>query len=230
MTMKKNSVFVATFSGEERDGWPCPGLSLFMGELGVMRARGERNIQRLGLANARPHDYARNAAAKAFRESGLDWLLMIDNDMVPPPHLLEMLDFAAPEMGIIVPRFFCLTDQTPNHMNLALSWGLRPGEKIPQNVSWVELEWAGSGVMAIRKSVFHALKRPYFKFGYDENGFMVEGEDRHFCQKARDAGFRIFGNTAFEADHFHTISLSTLARIVECAKPGPAPPPSTRRR
>jgi hypothetical protein len=214
--MKKTSVFVCTFAGWERSGWPCTGLSLFMGELGVVRARGERQVVRHGIHNARPHDAARNLAVKAFLESGLEWLLMVDNDMVPPTNLLDMCDFAGPEMDIIVPRFYCLSGNDPNVLKISLAWKLLPGQaSIPPNVAWVELAGSGTGAMAIRREAFQKLRKPFFRFGYDANGFTVEGEDEYFCRQARAAGLRIFGNTAFEVDHLHTVSLSALARLID---------------
>ena len=215
--MKKSSVFVCTFAGWERDGWPNTALSVWLGELGVVRARGERQVMRHGIHGARPHDCARNLGAKAFLESGLEWLLMVDNDMTPQqPNLLDMCDFAAPEMDIVVPKFYCLSGNDPNVLKISLAWKLLPGQSsIPPNVSWVELAGAGTGCMAIRRRAFDVLKRPYFKFGYDANGFTVEGEDEYFCRQARAAGLRIFGHTAFEVDHLHTVSLSALARLID---------------
>jgi hypothetical protein len=214
--VKKSSVFVCTFAGWERDGWPCTGLSVWLGELGVTRALGKRVVQRHGLNNARPHDCARNLATKAFIESGCDWMLQLDNDMVPPANLLDMCDFAAPEMDIIVPKFYCLSGNDPNVLKISLAWKLLPGQSsIPRNCSWVELEGAGTGAMFIRRKAFDVLKRPFFKFGYDANGFTVEGEDEYFCRQARAAGLRIFGHTGFEVDHLHTISLSALARLID---------------
>jgi hypothetical protein len=217
--MKKASVFVVTFSSWERSGWPCVGLSVWLGELGVTRALGQRVVQRHGLNNARPHDCARNLAVKAFLESGLEWLLMIDNDMIPPANLLDMIDFAPAEADIIVPKFYCLSGNDPSVLKISLAWKLLPGQtSIPRNCSWVELEGGGTGAMFIRRKVFAALQKPYFKFGYDANGFTVEGEDEYFCRQARAAGLRIFGHTAFEVDHLHTVSLSALARLIEGKK------------
>jgi GT2 family glycosyltransferase len=215
--MKKASVFVCTFAGWERDGWTCTGLSVWLGDLGVVRARGERQVMRHGIHGARPHDAARNLAVKAFLESGLEWILMCDNDMTPQqPNLLDMCDFAAPEADIIVPRFYCLAGNDPNILRLNLAWKFLPGQNsIPRGVSWVELEGAGTGCMAIRREAFQKLRKPFFRFGYDANGFTVEGEDEYFCRQARAAGLRIFGHTGFEVDHLHTVSLSALARIMK---------------
>jgi hypothetical protein len=214
--MKKSSVFVCTFAGWERDGWPNTALSVWLGELGVVRARGERQVVRHGIHGARPHDCARNLAVKAFLESGLDWCLQLDNDMTPQADLLNMIDFAAPEMDVIVPRFYCLAGNDPNILKLSLAWKLLPGQSsIPPNTSWVEIAGAGTGCMAIRRKAFDALKRPFFQFTYDADGRTVLGEDETFCKKARAAGLRIFGHTAFEVDHIHSVSLSALARLID---------------
>jgi len=217
--MKKSSVFVCTFAGWERDGWPCTGLSLFMGELGVVRARGEREVQRYGLHNYRPHDSARNAGVKEFRKSNLDWIGMLDNDMTPQANLLDMMDFAPAEADIVVPKFYCLSGNDPSVLKISLAWKLLPGQtSIPPNVSWVEIDSCGTGAIFIRRRVFDVLQKPYFQFAYDGDGVTARGEDETFCAKARAAGLRIFGHTAFEVDHIHSVSLSALARLIEGKK------------
>src|SRR5271165_411656 len=87
--MKKASIFVATFGSAERDGWPSPVLAEFLTR---MARRDDREIGHQSFTNFRPHDSARNAAARAFLQSGLDWMLMLDNDSGPHESLFEMLD------------------------------------------------------------------------------------------------------------------------------------------
>jgi hypothetical protein len=46
--------------------------------------------------------------ANKFLDSGCDWLLMLDNDMIPPLNLLDMIDGADERMDILVPQFFAV--------------------------------------------------------------------------------------------------------------------------
>ena len=217
---EKVSVQVSVFCGPERHNWINPQLCNFLVGLESIRSRGERKIDISFIAGQIPHDSARNLAAKNFVNSDFDWLLMVDNDQAPWVSVLEMFDGASDEMDVIVPRFFCLTGggnptdvHAKQNLRLSLGWYEMPVKQYRKG-EWMELSCAGTGVMAIRRRVFEKLKRPpHFKFGYDSDGIMSEGEDQFFCRKVRAAGMQIWGNCRHEAGHMHSIELSFLARI-----------------
>ena len=221
---QKASVFVALFTMNERDGWLSPGLAQFFAALSHV-AKDRRVMVHLS-ACKKPIDHARNLVVKEFLASGCDWLLMVDNDMVPPLNLFEMIDRAAGHMDILVPKFFmlapafgprtseALTKHAQNpRLPLFLCWqtlNIRLDER-----EWTELAWAGTGVMFIRRRVFGPLGNcGWFKFVTDADGAWIFPEDFEFCRRAREAGFSVWGNQRFEADHFHTVSLSALAQSV----------------
>lgn len=217
--MKKSSVLICTLTGQERDGWLHPKLGAFLTQCALAAARGERQIQTLRLEGYRPHDFARNVGANSFLEkSQLDWLCMLDNDSVPCDGLLKIIDWAAPDADVVVPKFYCLTGNSkPDQVKLELGWKLLPGTSIGSG--WTEIEGAASHCMFIRRRVFEKLAKPYFNFVYRDDGTVLEGEDLTFCAKARAAGFKIFGYEGAEVDHVKSFSLSLLARIAGLAKP-----------
>jgi hypothetical protein len=92
--MRKASVFVAIFSGTERHNWLCPEFAQFFAALTLEQRAVTVHTQH----ETRPIDYARNLAVRAFLASGLDWLLMADNDMGLPSNLLKLLDWAEMRM------------------------------------------------------------------------------------------------------------------------------------
>lgn len=216
---EKESVFVALLLGSERGGWPSPTILNFAMHLARLQERGARKIQIAPVGGRIPHDSARNHAIAQFLKSDCEWLLMCDNDMGVHPSLLEMMDTAPDYADVVVPRFFALTNggtEKEPRMALSLCWYLRP--EIPPGVGeWCEIDGSGGGVLAIRRRVFGRIEKPYFRFGYDGDGFMVEGEDLYFSKKVKAAGLRIFGSNIYEAGHFHSIDLSLLARIAGCA-------------
>jgi GT2 family glycosyltransferase len=62
----------------------------------------------------------------------------------------------------------------------------------------------------IRRRVFEKLDPPYFKYVYDEMGKLKLGQDFYFCQKAREAGFRIYVHTGILTSHYQNIDLLKL--------------------
>jgi hypothetical protein len=78
--------------------------------------------------------------------------------------------------------------------------------------------------MFVHRRVFEGMgNEGWFRFVYDADGMMLNSEDVNFCQKARKAGFRIYGNQQYEADHFKTVSLCALVRGVKVVTPNLPP-------
>jgi hypothetical protein len=212
MEQQKASVFVVVLTLSERDGWCSPQLMTFLTAAKAAAVTGNRDVEVTFQHNVRPFDHARNLAARAFLKSGCDWLLMIDNDMAPPSNLLEMLDRTGDHMDVVVPKFYSLGDA-----GIRLCWRL-PEEPLSLNeqcAEWIQLSAAGSGCMFVRRRVCESLQNPYFRFIYDDKGVQIVTEDFGFCIKASAAGFKIWGNSQYEVDHFKTVSLSALARLID---------------
>jgi hypothetical protein len=136
----KASVFIAIFAGNERDGWLCPAMAVFIVSLTRQKAR----ALCLQVPALKPIDYARNSIVKDFLASDFEWLLMIDNDMAPPLNLLDMVDLAEGGMDILVPKFPGILDRvvmsTPG-IGIHLGWQLFAGG-LGKN-EWCEIAWAG---------------------------------------------------------------------------------------
>jgi hypothetical protein len=232
---KKASVFIAIFTLDERDGWMAPGMAQFLAAMSVVAK--ERAVCLQVKQNTKPIDWARNHIVQDFLASGFEWLLMIDNDMKPPANLIDMVDRAERHMDILVPKFYAIKDAAvvlprgKEEAGLALILGWQcfygteifRGEFLGKN-EWCEIAWSGTGVMFIHRRVFEGLGRqPWFRFTYDDYGMMVNSEDVSFCQKARKAGFTIWGNQQFEADHYKTVPLSRLVQGIKVAIPNLPP-------
>src|SRR5689334_1110967 len=133
---RKASVFIAVLTQAEREGWYSPQLVTFLAAVKIVH---DRNVQVTFQHDARPFDYARNLAAAAFLASGLDWLLMVDNDMAPPRNLLDLLDHVDERIDIAVPLFYTMGDA-----GIKLCWKLKPDCPTATG-EWTEIEGAGSG-------------------------------------------------------------------------------------
>jgi len=195
----------------ERHGWLHPSIAEF-----IVGLTSQKRGLSLHLRNDhQPIDYARNCAVKDFLASNSEWSLSIDNDMAPPMNLLDMLDRAGERMDVLVPKFF-RGEQAPNGGTvLHLCW--EPLAELGKN-EWCELACAGTGVMFVHRRVFERLgNRGWFRFAYGADGQITNSEDVGFCQRARQAGFSVWGNQQFEADHCKTFSMSRLARGVTVA-------------
>lgn len=211
---KKASVFIAIFTQSERDGWLAPGMAQFLVATSV--AAKERNISLSMSDNIKPIDYARNLIVQAFLASGFDWLLQIDNDMAPPPNLIDVLDRAEAHMKIIAPKTFHIATirnpESGRDEGGRLVEGWLPIDADSSKSEWRELAWTGTGALFVHRQVFERMGTAgWFRFTYDGNGQRTNFEDISFCQNARRAGFSVWGNQEFVVDHFKTVSLALLA-------------------
>ncbi len=212
--MKSESVFIFVLCGAERDGWIVPGLLGFLMGLRNSGPTVRREISLELMYNVRPVDAARNAIAKKFLASECEWLCMIDNDMLPHPNLLEILDRAGEHMDILVPKFYVtlnvLRGQSAPQLDVGIGWQPMNGKLEPGE--WSELSLASSGTMLVRRAAFERMEKPFFRFVYDEEGRVQECEDLFFCRKAREAGLSIWGNQSIYVEHFKTLPLSLPGR------------------
>jgi len=144
---------------------------------------------------------------------GADWVLILNNDTIVAPDMLEQLMAVAiryPNIGILGPAIFHY-DQ-PNRVwrlgDRHINWvpipfkisakALQAGEKILP-VNYV----TGCG-MLIRKEVFHAI-------GMFDEGYFMYYEDADFCRRAERAGFSIV--CVPTARMWHKVSGSTHGKV-----------------
>lgn len=144
-----------------------------------------------------PHDSNRNLIVKRFLKTNKKWLIMIDSDVVPPKNLLSILNtdkkiIGCPAYGLKLNSPVLAAFTKKKHKYVSYN-GKKKGE--------VEVDAVGTACISIHRSVFEKLKPPYFRFGYDENGVMNNGEDFYFCELAKKNGFKIYINWNFEVMH-----------------------------
>src|SRR5262252_6220958 len=109
----------------ERTGWFTKNIVELAYSLPYQGALGDRPLMtKLIVAhNFTPAAGARNKLASLTPEMDPqpDWICMIDNDISPPPDILNCLRDAPEDAAVIVPRFF-LWDESK--VTTALCWGV----------------------------------------------------------------------------------------------------------
>jgi glycosyltransferase involved in cell wall biosynthesis len=151
---------------------------------------------------------ARNNGVKYAREMGCDFIFFIDSDMVFPRTTLHRLllhseDIVGATYAKRVPPYSILGTALRSEPTCDAR-GLTEMHRIP------------TGCLLIRMKVFDALSEPHFRFGADEASGDILGEDYVFCDRAREAGFRIWCDAALSLEIGH------VGQQV-CRVPGAAP-------
>ena len=165
-------------------------------------------------------DIVRNRIVAEFLETDAQFLLMIDDDMVPPDDLLGMADSGNDVVGALYyawdPRlgpFVAAYDRgtTTPYSRLVIGDAERTGLR--------EVALVGSGCVMCHRRVFEALPTPWFDFETDaaRRNILVP-EDYLFCRKAAASGFRIFLDTDRICGHIKKVDLRDVAALVAARK------------
>ena len=138
---------------------------------------------------------ARNNGVKHAREMGCNHILFLDSDMVFPRTTLHRLllhrkDIVGATYAKRVPPYSILGTALESEPTCDAR-GLTEMRRIP------------TGCLLIRMAVFDALSEPHFRFTTDEATGDLVGEDYVFCDRAREAGFRIWCDAALSQEIGH---------------------------
>ena len=177
---------------------------------------------RIEFHGGQPVELARNNLARRFLETDCEYLLMIDDDIVPPDDILAMAEHGRDVIGGLCYAFNVRTGIFPVAFVVREDGPFRGGyDRIgygnaAENQGVVEVGLLGSGCIMIHRRVFAALKEPYFKFEFDEAITTIEeSEDFGFCNRAIEAGFNLYVDTDKVCGHLKTFDLRDMLLWME---------------
>jgi len=149
-----------------------------------------------------PLDIARNELASEVFKHDAEWLFFLDSDIIPPRDAIIKL--MSHNLDIVGGLYY--KRMPPVHPAM---WRLAPkprpeGKYIPimhfQKGQLIECDVIGMGCTLIHRRVLERLEQPYFKWTqwWKRDGV---SEDFYFCEKAKEAGFRIYCDTSIICRH-----------------------------
>lgn len=150
----------------------------------------------------RPIDSNRNRIARD-RPKIADFVLMLDSDVIPPPNVLDLVKLDLDVVGCPSPIW------RPPHVVINIK-PLNGAETVQVgNDEIVEVEVVGGGAYLIASRVLDALQIP-FAYEYGGDGVRISSEDHVFCQRAREAGFRIWAAMGYLLGHIKSVNLVNI--------------------
>lgn len=140
---------------------------------------------------------ARNTLARMMLDRSCSHLWFMDDDHAFAPDLLQRL--AAHDVAMVNP--LCLARIAPfpfvtYTQKVAENQYTIDTDSLPPT-GLVELQAGGCAGMLIRRDVLEAIPEPWFEY-------TDRSEDIVFCEKAKAAGFTIYGDTAARLGHITT--------------------------
>lgn len=170
------------------------------------------------------HDAARNSHVEEFLNSDCDMMWFLDSDVVPPPHVLDLVAFHKDKWQVAgAPYPLWIT--TPGKTDMAILFTAYNGVDdksetgAPRGIYMSEVPEEGTafvdglatGCLFIKREVFSKLKRPWFEFKFDPTTKRIqEGEDLGFCLKMHDLGIKFFTDYSMVCKHYKRIDLLDL--------------------
>jgi len=156
-----------------------------------------------------PVEMARNLVVKNFLQNPSNWLIQIDNDVVPPEHFLKLVDAAEAEGK----RVFGIPTPTISNHGLAWNIGLKhQDDELRCNLfnslppGWNRCDYLGGAFLAVHRCVLEAIKGDWF------NRTPTKSEDFAFSERARKAGFSLWFHGDSQCDHIHSASLLEMLK------------------
>ena len=160
---------------------------------------------RLSYPNGKPICNNRNTIVQKFLATkSADYLMMIDSDIVPPPNILNIVDFKkdiitllmfVQQKGMIIPLFLKRNKD-----------GVYDAGDYLNKSGLQEADATGTGCIVISRKVLETIKHP-FENVYDADGVKTLGNDLSFCQRAKKEGFGVWVHLDYICGHIAKLDL-----------------------
>jgi len=161
-------------------------------------------------------DLARELTVENALETGAEWLLFLDSDVVPPRDVFQQL--RARGVDVVSGLYYVDTPERPHPAMWRLDEEDSPSPVPADRKGVYNVDAVGLGCLLVRRTVLESVDRPWFRWtrGYEDHpcDLQHEGErpgvseDFFFCHKLKEAGYGIYLDTTVECLHEKTCFLS----------------------
>jgi hypothetical protein len=146
---------------------------------------------------------SRNAIVTEFLKSGMDFLFMLDADVIPPVGAVDLM--VAKDLPLLAGVYFRFGDNDEQDF-VPVVMRAKPTE------DGMVAERAGTGCMMAKREVFTTMeekgKIPWFTHIYNRLGDGFElSEDLHFCEMAKECGYKIHVETRVLCSHWKPLDV-----------------------
>lgn len=157
----------------------------------------------------------RNEIVKLFLETGKDVLVMVDDDVIPPNHFLQIaipiLDGDFEIVAACVPIMRPGTVFMPN-LFVKNGDGYDPHLEAYRGEGVTAMDAVGTGCIAIaRKVLLDAHLKAPFRPKLHKDGTWHVGEDINFCERARARGYRVAADLGIWCEHLSELHSNSVA-------------------
>ena len=163
-----------------------------------------------------PIDTLRNDIVEKALSIGATSLLMCDTDQVYPfDTVTRLISHKLPIVGASISRRYPPFDKIILRLN-ADQTGYDSVEEW-EDGELLECDATGTGCILYDMKIFRDLPKPWFQFIKDDATGMTIGEDINLCQILKNAGYKIYVDTAVEVGHLTTMIVNQKTHNLYCS-------------
>jgi len=162
--------------------------------------QGEYDIY-VSFPNDKPIESNRNKIVQNFLKTDCEWLIQIDDDVVPPTDYLDLILHNKDVISGV-----CYAYRQDAVVPLVL-WknkkdGLWKNKEVNPSDGLIEVDSMGTGAMIIRRNVLETdLQNHPFQSTWNKDGTRKKGLDLYFCEKAKAKGFKVWCHLGYDCSH-----------------------------
>ena len=175
------------------------------------QAKGDYDIY-ISYPDGKPIESNRNQIVKDFLASDCEWLVQLDDDIVPPPNYLDLVLY---DKDIISGVCYAYRQDSiiPLIMEKNNKDGLWKNKDCNSEEGLIEVDAMGTGAIITHRRVFNkAMQKHPFQSVWNEDGTRKKGQDLYFCEKAKAQGFGVWCHLQYKCSHIVEIDLLEMDR------------------
>ena len=165
-----------------------------------------------------PHDRARNILVSRFLKTDFDYIFFIDERTVGHLDTLDQLLAAdKPVISATSQTFKILRGNKKALVPTSFKFNEeKTGYLYHFGHGVEEVDVTNMACTLVKREVIEAMARPWFEFDFaDEDGTELIGEEFTFCEKVRDAGYKIFVDYDMLTHHFVYVDSSLVNNLMK---------------
>ncbi len=169
----------------------------------------------IAFPNDKPIEANRNRIVSTFMKTDCEWLVQIDDDVVPPKNYLDLILYDKDVISGV-----CYAYRQDSIVPLVLQRneddGLWKNMDVSPSEGLIEVDSMGTGAMIIHRRVFEnpEMRRHPFRSIWNEDGTRKKGLDLMFCELAKQQGFSVWCHLQYKCSHLVTADLMEIERAM----------------